>query len=301
MTAPRLAVDPWQVCAPDVDPGGERLAVSETLFALANGYVGMRGTLDAFWLHRNATDGLVSDHRLFEILVETARLWTSMGHRDVDGGWHLFGMTGPDEHTGVVDDNVFINLMARRNLRWAADAAKGAPDLAAQMGVDADEIAEWRDVAHAAHIPWDEDRRVHPMNAGFTTDREWRFADHLDCYPLQDHHHDAKIYRRQVLKQADLVQALWWCRDEFSDEEVARDLGCYEARTVRDSSLSASVQAVVCAQAGHPDLALRYLREAALMDLRNVQGDTDQGLHLAAVRRCMARTHRGVRRPAGGW
>lgn len=237
----------------------------------------------AFWLHRNATDDPFADHKLFEILVETARLWMSMGHRDTAGGWHLLGMTGPDEYTGVVDDNVFTNLMARRNLRWAADAAKALPDLAAQMDVEAEEIASWRDAADAVHIPWDGDRRVHPMNQGFTTYREWRFEDHRDSYPLQDHFHYAKIYRRQVLKQADLVQALWWCRDEFTDEEVARDLDYYEARTVRDSSLSAAVQAVVCAQAGHPDLALRYLREAAMVDLRDVQGDTDDGLHLAAV------------------
>jgi trehalose/maltose hydrolase-like predicted phosphorylase len=237
----------------------------------------------AFWLHRNATDEPFADQKLFEILVETARLWMSMGHRDADGGWHLFGMTGPDEYTGVVDNNVFTNLMARRNLVWAADAAKAFPDLAAPMGVEPEEIAEWRDAAAAVHVPWDADRQVHPMNDNFTTYREWRFADHRDSYPLQDHHHYAKIYRRQVLKQADLVQALWWCRDDFSDEEVARDLDYYEARTVRDSSLSAAVQAVVCAQAGHPDLALRYLREASMVDLRNVQGDTDEGLHLAAV------------------
>ena len=157
------------------------------------------------------------------------------------------------------------------------------PDLGTEMGVEPEESATWRDAADAVHIPWDDHRRVHPMNERFTTYREWRFDDHRDCYPLQDHHHYAKIYRRQVLKQADLVQALWWCRDDFTDEEVARDLDYYEARTVRDSSLSAAVQAVVCAQAGHPDLALRYLREAAMVDLRDVQGDASDGLHLAAV------------------
>ncbi|GGK82801.1 glycoside hydrolase family 65 protein [Ornithinimicrobium pekingense] len=237
----------------------------------------------AFWLHRNATGEPFADLRLFEILVETARLWMSMGHRDDDGGWHLLGMTGPDEYTGVVDDNVFTNLMARRNLLWAADAAEDETGLAGEMGVTAEEVAGWRDAAASVHVPWDEARRVHPMNESFTTYREWRFADHRDSYPLQEHHHYAKIYRRQVLKQADLVQALWWCREDFTDEEVARDLDYYEARTVRDSSLSAAVQAVVCAQAGHPDLALRYLREAAMVDLRDVQGDTADGLHLAAV------------------
>src|SRR5699024_9054293 len=117
----------------------------------------------------------------------------------------------------------------------------------------------------------------------FTTYREWRFEDKRESYPVQEHQHYAKFYRRQVLKQADLVQALWWCREDFTDEEVARDLDYYEARTVRDSSLSACVQAVVCAQAQLPDVARRYLRESALVDLCDLRGDTTDGLHLASI------------------
>src|SRR5690606_24614986 len=120
-------------------------------------------------------------------------------------------------------------------------------------------------------------------NENFTTYREWRFADKRDSYPVEETQHYAKFYRRQVVKQADLVLALWWCRDDFTDEELAADLEYYEARTVRDSSLSAGPQAVVCARAGHPDLAWRYLREAALVDLRDLQEDSAEGLHLASV------------------
>lgn len=237
----------------------------------------------AFWLYQNATGTDLDTLGGLAVLVGTARLWMSIGHEDAAGAWHLFGMTGPDEYTGVVDDNVFTNLMARRNLRWAADACQRLQERAVELGVDPAETATWRAAAAAVHVPWDQGLRVHPMNENFTTYREWPFEDERDSYPVQEHRHYAEFYRRQVLKQADLVQALWWCRDEFTAEEVARDLEYYEARTVRDSSLSAAVQAVVCAQAQHPDLALRYLRECALVDLRDVQGGTAQGLHLAAV------------------
>lgn len=237
----------------------------------------------AFWLHQNATGEPLDSVGGLEVLVETARLWMSLGHEDAAGAWHLFGVTGPDEYTGVVDDNVFTNLMARANLRRAADACQQLQARASELGVDAAETAAWRAAADHVHLPWDEGLRVHPMNAGFTAYREWPFEEQREAYPVQEHHHYAAFYRRQVLKQADLVQALWWCRDDFTAEEVARDLGYYEARTVRDSSLSAAVQAVVCAQAQHPDLALRYLRESALVDLRDVNGDTAMGLHLASV------------------
>jgi trehalose/maltose hydrolase-like predicted phosphorylase len=237
----------------------------------------------AFWLYQNITGEDLDSVGGLEVLVETARLWMSIGHEDAAGSWHLFGMTGPDEYTGVVDDNVFTNLMARRNLVRAAEACRRLEARAVGMGVDHAETSSWRAAAEAVHVPWDEGLRVHPMNENFTSYREWRFEDERDSYPVQEHQHYARIYRHQVLKQADLVQALWWCREDFTAEEVARDLDYYEARTVRDSSLSAAVQAVVCAQAQHPDLALRYLRECALVDLRDVQGDTAKGLHLAAV------------------
>jgi trehalose/maltose hydrolase-like predicted phosphorylase len=237
----------------------------------------------AYWLHQNVTgEDLVLLGGL-AVLVETARLWMSIGHEDAAGDWHLFGMTGPDEYTGVVDDNVFTNLMARRNLRWAADTCQRLPERASELGVDDAETAAWRSAAEAVHVPWDEGLGVHPMNANFTAYREWDFERERNSYPVQEHQHYATFYRRQVLKQADLVLALWWCGAEFTAEEVARDLDYYEARTVRDSSLSAAVQAVVCAQAQHPRLALSYLRECALVDLRDVQGDTAKGLHLAAV------------------
>lgn len=218
-----------------------------------------------------------------DVLVETARVWAAMVHEDHEGGIHLLGMTGPDEYTGVVDDNVFTNLMARRNLRAAADACEEHPEHVGRLSVTADELQRWRALADAIHIPYDAVRGVHPSNEGFTTYREWDFEAKRDGYPVEEHFHYAKIYRRQIVKQADLVLALWWCAEAFTPEQTARDLDYYEQRTVRDSSLSACVQAVVCARVGHLDLALEHLRESALVDLRDIQQDAEQGLHLASA------------------
>src|SRR5690606_9135501 len=237
----------------------------------------------AFWLHSHITGTGLDELGEFDVLVGTGRLWRSIGHEAADGGWHLFGVTGPDEYTGVVDDNVFTNLMARRNLLRAPDACDAAPESARRLHVTPEEVAASRAAADAVPRPRAEPRGAHPATRSFTTCREWRFADKRDSYPVEETQHYAKFYRRQVVKQADLVLALWWCRDDFTDEELAADLEYYEARTVRDSSLSAGPQAVVCARAGHPDLAWRYLREAALVDLRDLQEDSAEGLHLASV------------------
>ncbi|EUA06937.1 glycosyl hydrolase family 65 central catalytic domain protein [Mycobacterium xenopi 4042] len=91
------------------------------------------------------------------MLIETARLWRSLGHHDRHGVWHLDGVTGPDEYTAVVRDNVFTNLMAAHNLRVAAEACARHPEKARAMGVSTEETAAWRDAANAAHIPYDEE------------------------------------------------------------------------------------------------------------------------------------------------
>jgi trehalose/maltose hydrolase-like predicted phosphorylase len=218
-----------------------------------------------------------------ELLVETARLWVSLGHHDRDGRWHLPGVTGPDEYSAVADDNVFTNLMAARNLRSAATFAAKYPAKARELEVDPEEEAAWRDAANAVYVPYDEKLGVHPQSEGFTGYAEWDFEGYKDKYPLLLHAPYFELYRRQVVKQADLMLATYWCGESFTAEEKARDFDYYERLTVRDSSLSACVQAVAAAEVGHLDLAYDYAYEAALIDLLDLHHNSGDGLHMASL------------------
>jgi alpha,alpha-trehalose phosphorylase len=219
-----------------------------------------------------------------ELLVETARLWRSLGHHDPEGRFRIDGVTGPDEYSALADNNVYTNLLAQRNLRAAADAVARHPRHAAELGADLEEAASWRDAASDIVIPWDEALGVHPQSEGFTSHQLWDFeTTQPDQYPLLLHFPYFDLYRKQVLKQADLVLALHWRGDAFTDEEKARDFAYYEALTVRDSSLSACTQAVIAAEVGHLELAYDYLGEAAMIDLRDLQHNTRDGVHIAAL------------------
>ncbi|OHV39828.1 MULTISPECIES: glycoside hydrolase family 65 protein [Pseudofrankia] len=219
-----------------------------------------------------------------ELLVETARLWRSLGHHDLDGRFRIDGVTGPDEYSAIADNNVYTNLMAQRNLRAAADAAKRHPDRAYEFGVDAEETASWRDAAEDMYIPYDHHLGVHPQSDGFTGHEIWNFQNTAqDQYPLLLHFPYFDLYRKQVVKQADLVLAMQRRGDAFTREEKLRNFAYYEALTVRDSSLSASVQGVLAAECGHLALAHAYLREAALMDLHDIEHNTSDGLHIASL------------------
>ena len=219
-----------------------------------------------------------------ELLMETARLWSSLGHYDTEGRFRIDGVTGPDEYSAIADNNIYTNLMAQRNLRGAADVAARQPARALELGIAEGEAAAWQKAADAIYIPFDEALGVHPQSEGFTKHQVWDFAStRVDHYPLLLHFHYFDLYRKQVVKQADLVLALHRRGDAFSEEEKARDFAYYERLTVRDSSLSACTQAVVAAEVGHLELAYDYLGEAALMDLNDLEHNTRDGLHIAAL------------------
>ena len=219
-----------------------------------------------------------------ELLVETARLWRSLGHHDAAGRFRIDGVTGPDEYSAVADNNVYTNLMAQRNLRAAADAVERYPDRAADLAVDDEETASWRDAAQAMLVPYDKALGVHPQAEGFTQHQVWDFEHTTpEQYPLLLHFPYFDLYRKQVVKQADLVLALHLRGDAFSDEEKARNFAYYERLTVRDSSLSACTQAVIAAEVGHLELAFDYLSEAALIDLDDIEHNTRDGLHIASL------------------
>jgi alpha,alpha-trehalose phosphorylase len=223
-----------------------------------------------------------------ELLVEIARMWTGAGHfyggDSGDGSFRIHGVTGPDEYSALVDDNVYTNLMAASNLWVAADAVGRHPDTAAHLGVGEHEPALWRRAAKAMYVPYDEQLGVHSQDQEFTRHDVWDFeSTPPDDYPLLLHHPYIQLYRKQVVKQADLVLALLMRGDRFSAEEKLRNFDYYEALTVRDSSLSACVQAVVAAEVGHLQLAHDYLAEAALMDIRDLHNNVRDGLHIASL------------------
>jgi alpha,alpha-trehalose phosphorylase len=235
--------------------------------------------------HERATRDSAFEREVgLDLLAGTARLWMSLGHHGADGAFHIDGVTGPDEYSAIVDDNVYTNLMAAQNLRAAADGAARHPHHAAELGIDGDETARWRAAADAMAVPFDDRLGVHAQSRGFTEHERWNFArTRADQYPLLQHFPYVELYRRQVVKQADLVLAMHLRHDAFTEEQKAQNFAYYEQLTVRDSSLSAAPQAIIAVEVGQLGLARDYLAELAGMDLDDLHRDTDRGVHLAAL------------------
>ena len=219
-----------------------------------------------------------------ELLVETARLWASLGHFERAGEFRIDGVTGPDEYSALADNNLYTNLMAQRNLTAAADAIQRHRPVANKLKVTAAEVKTWRRAAENVYIAYDPDLRIHKQASQFTDHEMWDFAGTKpDQYPLFLHFAYFDLYRKQVVKQADLVLAMHLRGDAFTAEQKARNFAYYEAITVRDSSLSSCTQAVIAAEVGHLELAHAYLGEAALMDLHDLEHNVRDGVHMGSL------------------
>ncbi len=219
-----------------------------------------------------------------ELLVETARLWASLGYHDERGHFRIDGVTGPDEYSALVDNNVYTNLMAQLNLQSAVESTERQPEAARRLGVDEAERQDWQRAADAMYVPYDEERGLHPQDQDFLEHEPWDFeATPPEQYPLLLNFPYFQLYRKQVIKQADLVLAMHWRGDAFTPEQKRRNFEYYERLTVRDSSLSASTQSVLASEVGHLELARQYFEEAARMDLEDLAHNTGDGLHMASL------------------
>ncbi|KQN39193.1 glycoside hydrolase family 65 protein [Frigoribacterium sp. Leaf44] len=244
----------------------------------------VQATGDEDFLQRGAVD----------ILVETARLWADLGfwRSNGDQRFHIDGVTGPDEYTTVVDDNLYTNVMARANLRAAVRAVTRLKDdapvafdrMVDRLGLEEHEITGWQLAAEAMHIPYDDHRGIHPQDAQFLDKELWDLeATPANKRPLLLHYHPLVIYRFQVLKQADVVLALYLQGDEFTPEQKLRNFEYYDALTTGDSTLSGVVQSIIAAEVGHHQLSQQYFLSSLYVDLADLHKNTSDGVHVAST------------------
>lgn len=233
-------------------------------------------------------------HEGAEILVETARLWADIGfwRSNGDEEFHIHAVTGPDEYTTVVHDNLFTNVMARDNLIQAAATVRlleveyptEYASLVSRLELEPGEVAEWDRCAEAMFIPYSEALGVHPQDLHFLDRELWDLANTpAEKRPLMLHYHPLVLYRFQVLKQADVVMALFLQGDHFTAEEKRANFEYYDPITTGDSTLSAVVQSIIAAETGYHALALRYFYAGLFVDLDDRHANTADGVHVAST------------------
>ena len=229
-----------------------------------------------------------------EMLVETARLWYDLGFFSArkDGKFCINGVTGPDEYNTVVNNNTYTNLMARENLRYAAETVRALrvkkPEvlkaLVQKTGLEQLEVEDWRRAADNMYVPFDAATGIYPQDDSFLDREPWDFKNTpAERYPLLLSYHPLNIYRHQVTKQADVILAMFLLGHEFSLDAKKRNFEFYDPLTTGDSSLSSCIEAIVALEIGAFDKAVSYARAALLMDLADVGGNVKDGCHIASM------------------
>jgi trehalose/maltose hydrolase-like predicted phosphorylase len=230
-----------------------------------------------------------------ELLVQTARWWASRIELDADGSGHIRGVMGPDEYHERVDDDAYTNVMARWNLRRAADVGAEV--------VDEPERRSWVELAGAIVDGYDPSTGIYEQFAGFHALEPLLIAELAPHRPvsadmLLGHERTSAA---QVVKQPDVLMLHYLVPEEVAAGSLEPNLDFYEPRTAHGSTLSPGVHAALLARVGRLDQAMELLRLTARIDLDDIGGVSAGGLHLAAmgsVWRTLAYGFAGLR-PAG--
>ncbi len=239
-------------------------------------------TADVAWaaLHHVAWTGetLLTHGPGRDLILDTARYWASRIEVDADGTGHLRQVVGPDEYHGPVDDDLYTNVLARWNLRAAADHA------AQHGGADAAERARWQQLADRLVVPYDPVTGRHEQFAGYDRLEPLLISELVDLPVAADVLlGPERTSAAQVLKQPDVVMAHHLLPDDLPPGSLVADLDHEGPRTAHGSSLSLPIHACALARAGRPDEALEAFRQAARLDLDDLTGTTAAGLHLATM------------------
>jgi trehalose/maltose hydrolase-like predicted phosphorylase len=222
------------------------------------------------------------------LLIETARYWASRCRWDAAGHAHIDAVIGPDEYHEDVDDNAYTNVMARWNLRVAADFAESgqarAGDPPPDLPVSDGEIEAWRHLA--AHLVDGYDKAT----GGYEQFRGYHDLESLRAADIATPPFAAdvllgrsRVAASQLVKQPDVLMLHHVVPDELEDGSLAVDLDLYGPRTAHGSSLSPAINASLLARAGEVDAALDMLRVALALDLEDLTATTASGLHLATL------------------
>jgi kojibiose phosphorylase len=258
----------------------EHHIAGDVIYALAN-------------YHRVTGDEIFMLQQGAEMVFETARFWASrVTLNESSGEYEIRKVIGPNEFQESVNNNAYTNYLARWTLQYAADLfarlerEHGADldSLAKRIDLHGTEVDSWRDVASHIAFRVGPDGLIEEFDGYFdlrdVVVREWD-ENGIPAWPEEVDL--AQVKETQLIKQADVVLLLTLFPDAFSDEQRRVNLDYYEPRTTHKSSLSPPSYAILAAQLGEVSRAYKYCMPSVRVDLGDIHGNTDKGMHAAAI------------------
>lgn len=261
----------WEITFEEIHRNG---AIAYAIYNYVN-YTG-----DKDYLHEYGID----------VLAGISRFWADRVHFSKNKNVYMIhGVTGPNEYENNVNNNWYTNRIAVWSLRYTLEVIEflkqnGHQERVAAVDFTGEELSKWQDIIEKMYFPYDEERGVFVQHDTFL-DKELKPVDELPAEdrPINQNWSWDKILRSCFIKQADVLQGLYFFNHEFTEEEKRRNFEFYEPMTVHESSLSPSVHAVLAAELGMEDKAYEMYHRTARLDLDNYNNDTEDGLHITSM------------------
>jgi len=230
----------------------------------------------------------------FEVLLALSRFWSQrVNWSEAKKAWVILGVTGPNEYENNVNNNFHTNKMAVWTLQYTLEAIdylkKEHPYLFEELIQkwkfnELQETSRWKDIVSNMYFPYDEASGLFLQQDGFL-DKEIIPADRIDPAerPINQHWSWDRILRSCYIKQADLLQNMYWFPEEYSKEILKKHFDFYEPISVHESSLSPCIHAILAARTGMREKAYEMYLRTARLDLDDYNNDTRDGLHITSM------------------
>lgn len=221
-----------------------------------------------------------------EVLVSISRFWADRVHfSSRTNQYMIHGVTGPNEYENNINNNWYTNRMATWTLNYTLESLnKISADKKQTLGITDKETAQWLDIIAKMYYPYDKELGIFVQHDTFL-DKDLLPVASLGAKdrPINQNWSWDKILRSCFIKQADVLQGIYYLDDEFTFEEKERNFNFYEPMTVHESSLSPSIHAILAAELGKKEKAVDFYAQTARLDLDNYNNDTQDGLHITSM------------------
>ncbi|HEV7349531.1 glycoside hydrolase family 65 protein [Telluribacter sp.] len=228
-----------------------------------------------------------------EVLIGISRFWKQrVNWSEAQGQYVMLGVTGPNEYENNVNNNWYTNYLACWTLRYTLESlekVKGIDEerlkeIVAHTNLDvAAETEAWRHIIENMYFPYDPERQVYLQQQGFLDKEILTVEDIRSQRPINQRWSWDRILRSCFIKQADVLQGLYFFEEDFTEEDLRRNFDFYEPMTVHESSLSPCVHAILAARLGRPEKAYEMYLRTARLDLDDYNNDTEDGLHITSM------------------
>lgn len=228
-----------------------------------------------------------------EVLVEISRFWEErVNFASNKGKYVILGVTGPNEYENNSNNNWYTNRIASWTLEYTIEAIdylknnEGARylKLVRILDLKEEEISKWQDIINNMYYPVDRELGIFLQQDGYM-DKEQILVKDLDTkyLPLNQKWSWDRILRSCFIKQADVLQGLYFLQDRYDLDTIRRNFEFYESRTVHESSLSPCVHSILASKLGNHEKAYEMYLRTSRLDLDNYNNDTKDGCHITSM------------------